>query len=336
MGSCSFKSWLDTCTNSTLRDATRDFKFDCDVTGGEVTTVDASPGTTVGEFKRLVIEILHKDDDELTRKVTFVDLVLGEKPLLEESATLSEIGCSPDVPVLAIFKQRCVECIRWKDAKEDLTIEDRHVVLNIPEGTGDIPWHAFKGCKSIQTVQMPNSVTSIGSSAFCDCTSLTRLTMSDCVTSIGEEAFCYCSSLASLTIPDSVTSIERATFGDCSSLTCVTIPDSVTSIGSAAFHGCSALGILQIPNSVTSIRSHAFYGCSSLTSLTLPDSVISIGDNAFSGCSSLTCLTVPRSIKWIGRSAFHHCSSLMHLKLPQSVSLETFADRPEACVVEWL
>ena len=63
----------------------------------------------------------------------------------------------------------------------------------------------------------------------------------DSVTSIGDGAFSGCSSLASVVIPDSVTSIGVYAFLDCSSLESVVIPDSVTSIGSSAFQNCSSL-----------------------------------------------------------------------------------------------
>lgn len=63
----------------------------------------------------------------------------------------------------------------------------------------------------------------------------------DSVTTIGNNAFEYCSSLTSVTIPNSVTSIGISAFQGCSSLTSVTIGNSVTSIGSNAFNGCTNL-----------------------------------------------------------------------------------------------
>ncbi|MDE6034028.1 MAG: leucine-rich repeat domain-containing protein, partial [Muribaculaceae bacterium] len=64
---------------------------------------------------------------------------------------------------------------------------------------------AFKGCTSLTSVTIPNSVTKIGEWAFQDCTSLTSITISNSVTEIGEYAFNGCSSLTSVTIPNSVT-----------------------------------------------------------------------------------------------------------------------------------
>ena len=85
-----------------------------------------------------------------------------------------------------------------------------------------------------------HDVTSIGSSAFYNCRSLTSVTIPDSVTSIGDWAFHY-NGLRSVTIPDSVTSIADHAFYGCSGLTSVTIGKGVTSIGNYAFAGCSSL-----------------------------------------------------------------------------------------------
>ena len=113
------------------------------------------------------------------------------------------------------------------------------------------PWYSYSD--SIRTVQIADSVTSVGYEAFSGCTSLTSVTIPDSVTSIGDWAFSYCTSLTSVTIGNSVTSIGAGAFYECTSLTSVTIPNSVTSIRNYAFAYCSSLNYVHIPDSVTSI-----------------------------------------------------------------------------------
>ena len=70
---------------------------------------------------------------------------------------------------------------------------------------------------------------------------MTSINIPDSVTSIGDGAFYGCSGLTSVSIPDSVTQIGGSAFYGCSGLTSINIPDSVTSIGNYAFEDCSGL-----------------------------------------------------------------------------------------------
>ncbi len=143
-----------------------------------------------------------------------------------------------------------------------------------------------------------NSVcTNIGEYAFRGCSSLTSVTIGDSVTSIGNSAFLGCG-LTSITIPDSVTTIGSYAFYGCRSLTSVTIGNSVKTIGAYAFSSCDSLTSVTIPDSVTTIGGSAFLECSSLTSVTIGDSVTGIGYNAFMYCSGLTSVTFENPDGW--------------------------------------
>ena len=192
--------------------------------------------------------------------------------------------------------------------------------VTIPSSVTSIGKSAFYNCRSLTSVTLPSSVTSIGWSAFRGCSGLTSVTLPSSVTSIGEYAFSGCSGLTSVTISSSVTSIGGSAFSGCSGLTSVTIPSSVTSIGGSAFSDCSGLTSVTIPSCVTSIGGAAFFGCSGLTSVTIPSSVTSIGGSAFSRCSGLTSVTLPSSVTSIGGSAFSHCSGLTSITIPSSVT----------------
>lgn len=98
--------------------------------------------------------------------------------------------------------------------------------------------NAFKGCKKLTSVVIPNGITKIGYNAFDGCISLMNVDIPNSVAEIESSAFYGCSSLTIVSIPNSVTEIHTRLFEDCTSLTKVSIPSSVTDIYYGAFYGC--------------------------------------------------------------------------------------------------
>lgn len=147
-------------------------------------------------------------------------------------------------------------------------------------------------------------VVQIDISAFSDCRSITSVTIPDSITSIGPDAFSGCWSLVNVTIPGSVTYIGWDVFVGCRGLTNVVIENGVSQMGKYMFLNCSSLTSVTIPDSVMSISEGAFCGCS-LTRVTIPDSVKSIGDDAFEYCRDLTSVTMSASLTEICRDAFN-------------------------------
>ncbi|MGM9750830.1 MAG: leucine-rich repeat domain-containing protein [Candidatus Cryptobacteroides sp.] len=193
--------------------------------------------------------------------------------------------------------------------------------INIPESVTSIGEYTFQDCSGLTSISIPESVTSIGYEAFSGCSSLTSISIPKGVTSIRTGTFYNCSSLTSINIPESVTSIGDSAFQNCSSLTSISIPESVTSIGEYTFQNCSGLTSINIPESVTSIGEYTFQDCSGLTSINIPKGVTSIRSNTFYGCSSLTSISIPESVTSIGYEAFRGCSSLTSINIPKSVTI---------------
>lgn len=96
---------------------------------------------------------------------------------------------------------------------------------------------AFKECRRLTSISIPNSVTVIGNEAFRNCEYLTSVNIPSGVTYIGDWAFCA-TSITSITIPNTVTQIRESVFNGCDQLTTISIPSSVTSIGRKAFYRC--------------------------------------------------------------------------------------------------
>ena len=181
-------------------------------------------------------------------------------------------------------------------------------------------WRAYK--TSIQTLEIANSVTTIGARAFSDCTGLKTVTIPSNITSIGYSAFSSCSNLTSITFSENsqLVSIGESAFSSCKKLTSITLPDSVTSLGNFAFSGCQKLSSVTLSNNITTIGTYTFSSCANLTSIVIPSNVRHIKQYAFSNCTSLESVAFSNNLISIEDFAFSTCSALKEILIPKSVT----------------
>ena len=186
--------------------------------------------------------------------------------------------------------------------------------IEIPDTVQSIGMQAFVWCSSLKRVVIPEGVTSIGESTFWGCESLEELILPSTLKTIGPENFYRCDSLKQLVIPEGVTSIGELAFWDCGGLEEIAIPSSLTTLSKDVFNGCSNLHTVHLPETLTTIGEDAFSYCSSLTSITIPDSVTYLGDTAFWGCKKLTSVVIPGGVSYFGRGVFYGCNSLSSIR----------------------
>lgn len=176
----------------------------------------------------------------------------------------------------------------------------------------DIPWKAFKD--SIRTVVITDGITAIGSSAFRQCGNLTKVELPSSVTKIGTYAFYGDSELAEAALGNVIQIGDYAFCGDAKLAEAAL--ENVSKIGSYAFQNCSGI-VSAALTSVTEIGQNAFDGCSGLTSLSLGSestAVVSMGTKAFQGCTSLTNVQFT-NVEMISYHAFQGASSLQSVDL---------------------
>ena len=107
--------------------------------------------------------------------------------------------------------------------------------------------HFFRD-SDIITAVITDGLTSIGTSAFNGCKSLTSVTIPSSVTSIGYSAFYRCG-LKSVTIPDSVQYIGRSAFSSCTSLKSITcLAKTAPYLSTSVFDSLPPYGILYVPH----------------------------------------------------------------------------------------
>lgn len=170
----------------------------------------------------------------------------------------------------------------WLDGSHnaDVIIPSQVVYSSTTYAVTAIGPNTFNGYgNSLNSVSIPQSVTSIGHYAFYGCDAITTISIPGGLTYLGERAFCGCSKLNSITIPKSLSRIYSEAFMGCESINSVTfeLPSSLTQIDFAAFEYCGHITTLNIPNTVTTIGGRAFQFCGSLQTINIPGSVNSIG-----------------------------------------------------------
>lgn len=198
-------------------------------------------------------------------------------------------------------------------------------------GITSIGMVAFQNTKSLTTIEIPASVTTIGNAAFAG-SGISTFTVAKggssfktdtdskgLLTSDGKTLVLFApKATGSYTIPDGVETIGPYSF-ESSALTSIVIPSSVKTIGESAFFR-SALTSIEIGEAVETIGEGAFT-LSALTSIVIPESVETIGKAAFSQSSVLTTVTFEgTTAPTIGTGIFGNCPNLASILVPASAT----------------
>ena len=185
-----------------------------------------------------------------------------------------------------------------------------------------------------------NPVTRLADNAFKNCKNLTKVVVPDSVVNMGDYVFYGCVNLDEINIPDDMNYIGKYSFDntkilnnqsetlkyignwviDCKNVEDVSIKNGTRGIAGRAFEYCTKLKNIIIPEGVVRISVDAFYYCSNLTSITLPDSLKYISWYAFGWCTNLESITIPSGVTWVGDDAFAYCRKLKSISIPQGVS----------------
>lgn len=228
----------------------------------------------------------------------------------------------------------------------------------IEPGVTDIGKFAFYGCRYVETVSLPETVSAIGSDAFGSCTNLKSITIPEGVTVINKGTFTGCRAMGSVTLPESLLYIYEEAFSLCTSLTSVTIPRNVKGVGCRSFDGfrinnrasfpsCTQLQSIKVDpenTAYTSVDGVLYtkdmstlvqYPGGRSGEYVFPDTVTHMAMKAFYGSLGLTSVSMPNPLTYqdpdmakYGTSMdrmFDGCANLKNVVLP-----DTLTEIPEA------
>ena len=205
---------------------------------------------------------------------------------------------------------------------------------NVDFSVNEIDNYAFANCHDLQSVLIPNTVTSIGHRTFEYCNNLEQATLPISITEIGNGCFYRCESLLDLIIPDSVITIGANAFLGCKSLTSLSMPSSLSIIYSNAFTECYNLKNIYIDD-IASWMEVIEYGLGTnpfrnngnlylkgdlIEELTIPEGVTHTAN--FENCGSIKSVVFPKSLETI--SGFSSCPNLFSVSIYSSKNVEIY------------
>jgi hypothetical protein len=249
----------------------------------------------------------------------------GELKKIEISTAVTEIGASAFLGCSAL----CEVC--FTEAQHD------------PEAKLKLGDSAFRGCKRMYSINLPDNLVKIGADCFKGCMALPGISLPQSLKRVGADAFLLTGSdpdilntcaLKSVHIDSASAWAEiefenkystPLSFGATLFLHGNPVNQIVLeceSVGKYAFTGCKCLERVTLGEGVTSIGEEAF-SYSALQDISLPSTLKSIGNGAFLACRTLFYhgqMDLPRGVEFIGNYAFAECTGIRTVYLPEALS----------------
>ena len=220
------------------------------------------------------------------------------------------------------------------------------------DDTETVAAYVLSGCRNLEEVNLPQSVTVISEAAFLHCSKLTTIDLPILLQTIGEKAFSRCVGIQKIELPGATTSLGNSAFEDCTALSEVKL-NSVETIGLKCFVN-TAISEITLPKTLSEtkdsyyqdtdvgyynhgpfagynlkkavfedgteiVSAHVLSGCRNLEEVVLPNTVTTVDEAAFLHCSALPVIHLPESVEIIAENAFVSCTEIHYIRLYESI-----------------
>jgi len=192
---------------------------------------------------------------------------------------------------------------------------------------------SFSSFTALQSVKLPDSLTTIGWGAFQNCSALKTVSGAKKLSAVNQKAFLHCKSLSDFPAVANVTRFASACFQDTGFRSLVlkaeaSFPNTLETggTGSRQFAACEKLKTVVFSEpkrskTVLTIATEQFKRCGNLKKVTLPagGKGVVIGPMAFQDCAALQSVKNTAKITNIHRRAFYNCRQLSAVVLSKQL-----------------
>lgn len=233
---------------------------------------------------------------ELQTKITNL-----EKSISEKNVTIEQLNSTIETQKATIAELNKTITDLTNDLNSDLSnveiykkIIDGTVTEITAEdlkGVTKIRPYAFYYLSTLTSVELSESIISVGTYSFFGCGNLTSISFGQNFKSLSPNSFARCNLISLNLYNTKITEIPFGCFESNKNLTSVTLPKVLETILSSAFKSC-AFETIDFPGTLKTVRIDVFSGNSNLKKLIFPNSLETL-DLGFSNLSSLNEIFVP-------------------------------------------
>ena len=205
-----------------------------------------------------------------------------------------------------------VKRIEQNAFRSNTTLETVIIQERNGEGVEYIGDNAFYGCSNLQSINLPDTITSIAYQCFRYCRKLDNIKLPNNITTLNALTFDGCNNLKKLELPESLKTLGESSLSD-TSLVVLKFPSNLNSIGSGALRISTLQEIDTSENNYFDFRNGVLYSkdlkklvlaLSNVTNINMENTVETIQGYAFSTCSRLSNINITENVKSIGIEAF--------------------------------
>ena len=213
--------------------------------------------------------------------VTVSDEYTDVKASLVPGATVPKDVVIPTEVVYLGTTYTVTDLDGWMFSKNE-TIE----TVKMPERLTTLGWAVFEYCTNLRSCPLPESLVYIGNYCFTGCSSLNDVVIPQNVWYIGQDAFSWGGPIADeMILPDALTELQFNAFGG-SKIKKMVFGKGLKESPQGCLAWDGALTEVVIPHNITTIMPYAFQGCGfSHVNVGAPE-VIAV--NAFESCANVT------------------------------------------------